>query len=91
MFAIIPCIDLIFSNCLFIIFFAALALDDVVGNFQVGKDFDALIVDMDVENGGVDYLHVCTPIELIQKFIYVGDDRNIVKVYVAGKCVKSLD
>lgn len=66
----------------------ALALSDDVGNFQIGKEFDALIVDMNVNDGPADYLHDCTPLELLQKFVYVGDDRNVVSVYVSGKKVK---
>lgn len=42
---------------------------------------------MDVENSSVDYLQNCSAIELLQKFVYTGDDRNIVAVYVAGKRV----
>lgn len=63
-------------------------MDDIIGNFEVDKEFDALIVDMDVEEGSADYLHECTPLELLQKFVYVGDDRNIVSVFVSGKKVK---
>lgn len=71
----------------------ALFLDDVIGNFVVGKRFDALLVDID-----------CDPIDsfdcqsqdtdeeqllkCLQKFIYTGDDRNIIKVFVDGKQVK---
>lgn len=69
-------------------FLAALALEDVTGNFQVGKDFDALVVDMNVEHSGTECLHEYSTIELLQKFIFLGDDRNIVKVYVAGNRVK---
>jgi len=65
----------------------ALSIDDVTGNFEVGKDFDALIVDMHVE-GCTDFLHECTPLELLQKFVFVGDDRNVVSVFVSGKQVK---
>lgn len=67
---------------------AALNLDNKIGNFEVGKEFDALIVDMNVLNSSADYLHACTPIELLQKFVFLGDDRNIVEVYVAGTKVK---
>ncbi|GLV44701.1 Dihydropterin deaminase [Carabus blaptoides fortunei] len=66
----------------------ALAIDDRIGNFAVGKQFDALVIDMNVKNGGTDFLHDCTPLELLQKFIYTGDDRNVSKVYVAGLQVK---
>lgn len=66
----------------------ALDLSDKIGSFHVGKDFDALIVDMNPNEGPADYLQECTPLELLQKFVYVGDDRNVVSVYVAGKKVK---
>lgn len=63
-------------------------MDHKIGNFEVGKEFDALIVDMNVPNSSADYLHICSPFELLQKFVFLGDDRNIVSVYVAGKKVK---
>ncbi|CAG9762268.1 unnamed protein product [Ceutorhynchus assimilis] len=66
----------------------ALNLDDKVGNFTVGKEFDALIVDMNVENPQIDCFLECTPMEILQKFVYCGDDRNVVSVFVAGKNVK---
>ncbi|KAJ8970933.1 hypothetical protein NQ314_000956 [Rhamnusium bicolor] len=66
----------------------ALALEDKTGNFEAGKDFDALIIDMDIENSSVDYLLGCKPDEILQKFIYFGDDRNVLNVFVAGKRVK---
>lgn len=73
----------------------ALALDSSVGNFTVGKDFDALLVDVGVQpldvfpvpkEQGSDAAHEL--LKLVQKFVYVGDDRNILKVFVAGKQVK---
>lgn len=73
---------------LLIVNFAALSLDASIGNFEVGKDFDALVVDLNVEDSSADYLHECTPLQLLQKFIYVGDDRNVTSVFVAGKQVK---
>ncbi|XP_060536788.1 guanine deaminase isoform X2 [Cylas formicarius] len=66
----------------------ALGIDDRVGSFEVGKEFDALIVDMATGSSSCDYLVPCDPLELLQKFIYLGDDRNVLKVYVSGKCVK---
>lgn len=35
-------------------FFLALALDDQTGNFEVGKDFDALRVNVAVPGGPID-------------------------------------
>lgn len=65
----------------------AVALDDEVGNFKVGKYFDALIVNMK-NPGPVDVLLPYDIETLVQKFLYTGDDRNIRKVYVAGRQVK---
>ncbi|KAH8369197.1 hypothetical protein KR009_003848 [Drosophila setifemur] len=63
----------------------ALALDNVTGNFEVGKEFDALLVDVSVVDNPIRKLSVN---ELVEKFIYTGSDRNIVEVFVAGKRVK---
>lgn len=35
-------------------FFVALSLDDQIGNFEVGKDFDALRVNVAVPGGPID-------------------------------------
>lgn len=76
----------------------ALAMDEVCGNFLVGKDFDAILVDAAVQP--IDFIEIPkTPVtdaiksqghveKILQKFLYSGDDRNIVKVFVAGKQVK---
>ena len=63
-------------------------LGDKVGSFEVGKKFDALVIDTEVDG-------VMTPVEeedsryvVWEKFLMTGDDRNIVKVYVNGKVVK---
>lgn len=76
----------------------ALAMSDVCGNFMVGKDFDALLVDASVVP--IDFFDIPkTPVteatktqshveKILQKFLYSGDDRNIVKVFIAGKQVK---
>ncbi|CAH0388342.1 unnamed protein product [Bemisia tabaci] len=58
---------------------AALSLGEKIGNFKIGKDFDALLVNM--ENKLIRDLR---PEELFQKFLYLGDDRNIKNVFVAG-------
>lgn len=71
----------------------ALGKDKVIGNFVDGKDFDALIIDVD--GGPIDMYDLPeklwsteTELTLLQKFFYVGDDRNIKEVYVKGKQVK---
>lgn len=76
----------------------AMALDSKIGNFVIGKSFDALLID--TYTGAVDKFELpkvltenVTPEEnfqkLLQKFIYVGDDRNISKVFVNGREVIS--
>lgn len=75
-----------------------MALDNKIGNFIVGKSFDALIID--TYAGAVDKYELpkvltenSTPEEnfqkILQKFVYVGDDRNILKVFVNGREVVS--
>ncbi|RHZ61280.1 hypothetical protein CDV55_101804 [Aspergillus turcosus] len=62
-------------------------LDERVGNFAVGKEFDAL----EVRTGE----GIMAPVEeedsmevVFEKFLMTGDDRNIAKVYVRGRAVK---
>ncbi|POM78032.1 Guanine deaminase [Phytophthora palmivora] len=64
----------------------ALGLGDKVGNFAIGKDFDALVIDPYVPNSPIDEAH--DPVETadvlhtFQKFLFLGDDRNIVSIFV---------
>lgn len=62
-------------------------IEDKVGNWALGKEFDGLVVDA----VGEQYKGVMTPIEdidtvddIFEKFIMSGDDRNIAEVYVKG-------
>lgn len=66
----------------------ALAIDDKVGNLMPGKEFDALIVDVNAKDSLLDNFKEYTLEENFQRFIYAGDERNIVSVYVKGKKVK---
>lgn len=51
-----------------------------VGSFEVGYEFDALVIDDSNLNIGYEKdLH-----ERIERFIYIGDDRNIVKRFIKG-------
>jgi guanine deaminase len=65
-------------------------LEDKIGTFEVGKEFDALLI-----SAGDGVSGVMTMIEeedsmrtIFDKFIMTGDDRNIDKVYVRGCSVK---
>ncbi|XP_047511366.1 guanine deaminase [Pieris napi] len=73
----------------------ALNLDEKIGNFAVGKEFDALVIDAYSKNGPTDDYVYPLPaddeehiLNILQRFLYVGDDRNIVQVYVKGEIVK---
>jgi guanine deaminase len=68
-----------------------LGLDDRIGRFAVGMEFDACLVDASVEGG------VMAPIEtedgirgVWEKWLMTGDDRNIVRVWVKGRMVKNV-
>lgn len=64
-------------------------LDDKIGNFVVGKDFDALVIDTSVEVGVMTMTEEHDSLEtLFEKFILSGDDRNITRVYVKGRPVR---
>lgn len=58
-------------------------LEDRIGNFAIGKDFDAL----EVHTTGLDQPGIMSPVEdddstavIFEKFLATGDDRNIAKV-----------
>lgn len=64
---------------------------DEVGDFTVGKQFDAVLVDVSASRGGVN-----APLEeddtlrtMVEKFIMTGDDRNVASVFVRGNKVHS--
>lgn len=78
-------------------------LEHKVGNFAVGKEFDACLVRSSTTAGkdvgmNADWglpLGVMTPIEaadsartIFEKFVMSADDRNIARVWVKGICVK---
>lgn len=64
---------------------------DEVGDFQVGKQFDGLLVDVTAASGGITapLEEVDTLRTMLEKFIMTGDDRNIAQVYVRGRLVHS--
>lgn len=68
----------------------ALGLSEKLGNFEVGKDFDALRINVLDPESAFDVSMTYDSIEdQVEKFLYIGDDRNIAEVYVAGKKVHS--
>lgn len=67
----------------------ALQMDNIIGNFTIGKEFDALVINLNCQNSPVDFYNELPLPEKVQKFIYLGDDRNIKQVYVKGNLVKN--
>ncbi|KAF9968104.1 hypothetical protein BGZ70_006646 [Mortierella alpina] len=63
-------------------------LEDTIGNFVVGKEFDAILVNTAVEGSPLDVFgHDCIETQF-EKYLFVGDDRNNEKVFVQGKEVR---
>ncbi|CAL4116010.1 unnamed protein product, partial [Meganyctiphanes norvegica] len=63
------------------------AMEKNIGNFVVGKHFDALLVDVFAPGSPIDIFGQESMDDNIQKFLFTGDDRNILEVYVAGSLV----
>ncbi|KAI0010809.1 guanine deaminase [Xylariaceae sp. FL0662B] len=65
-------------------------LENRIGNFEVNKDFDALIIGTQNTQRGV--MTMAEENEstqaVFEKFIMTGDDRNIKEVFVRGRSVK---
>ena len=64
-------------------------LGDVVGNFDVGKDLDALIIDCNAKGSPTTVYEHDNLLDQFQKFLFLGDDRNIIEVIVKGKKCKT--
>ena len=66
---------------------------DEVGNFEAGKQFDAVLVDVRDERGGVNapMEDTDTPKLMFDKFVMTGDDRNVTQVFVRGRKVHSTE
>ncbi|XP_045030070.1 guanine deaminase-like isoform X1 [Daphnia magna] len=66
----------------------ALGLDDKVGNFEIGKEFDALVVNLAPTDGNLEVWPDESMENRLSKWIHLGDDRSISRVYVNGVEVK---
>ncbi|XP_052215066.1 guanine deaminase-like isoform X2 [Dreissena polymorpha] len=66
-----------------------LGLEDKIGNFEVGKELDALLIDLTTVDSIVDVLPGDSVEDGIEKYLFTGDDRNILSIYVGGKIVYS--
>jgi len=61
-----------------------LGIEDKVGNFVVGKEFDAIQVDPYVKDSPFDVFQTDSLEDIVQKFFFLGDNRNIINVFVKG-------
>ncbi|CAR28931.1 ZYRO0F15290p [Zygosaccharomyces rouxii] len=85
----------------------ALAMDQTLGSFEVGKQFDTQLVDIESQGSNVDVFHwqksnfsplkstVLAPPSIAQedilaKWFFNGDDRNVIRVWVGGKLSHTL-
>ena len=59
----------------------------VVGNFLPGKKLDCLVVNPEVSGGPFDIFQGEDASAKFQKFLFLGDDRNIESIFVDGRKV----
>lgn len=68
-----------------------LGMGDSLGNFEEGKLFDALVINPTAAGGPIDSFSLGIADSLIdrfQKWIMLGDDRNVLRVFVHGREVE---
>lgn len=65
----------------------ALKLDHRLGNFQLGKEFDAVVLSAGVGNNIFVSQQYDTLEDVFQKCCNLADDRNVSRVFVQGRCV----
>lgn len=79
----------------------AVGLEDKIGSFDYNKKFDAQLIDLTSINSNVDIFEWQTPdfahddeqeldtklLNMLNKWVFSGDDRNCIKVYVNGRLV----
>jgi len=81
-----------FSDALFLATRGGASLLDMendIGALESGKLADILLVDMKGHSATLPFGHE-TATDLVHKFVFLADDRNIARVWVAGRKVKDL-
>ncbi|KAK5065262.1 hypothetical protein LTR84_001100 [Exophiala bonariae] len=66
------------------------SLEERIGNFQVGEEFDALVVQTEACGVMTMLQDEDSPKTMFEKFLISGDDRNIAEVYVRGRQLKKI-
>jgi len=64
----------------------AVGLEDHIGSFAVGKQFDAVVADC----GSFDSFRARKLATDFERYVNLGDDRHVVTVWVQGRVVKQL-
>ena len=62
-------------------------LDLPIGTFEVGRHFDAMMIDTAAPGGGIRLFERMPPAELLEKVIYTASRANIAAVWVDGRMV----
>ena len=67
----------------------ALGLGEVIGQFEVGFEFDAIQIECNLgdHSGPWDFFVDDDAETLFEKWVNLGDDRNVRRVWVQGKDV----
>ena len=64
-----------------------LGMGKVLGNFEINKKLDCLIIDLECYDTPIDLFGTETLLQKFEKYLFLADDRNIMNVYVDGKKV----
>jgi guanine deaminase len=62
-------------------------MGDIVGNFKVGKKLDCLVINVFAKDSPIDVFENQNLLDFFQKFLFLGDDRNIENIFIDGKKV----
>ena len=65
---------------------SVLNLETKIGNFELGKSLDAILVDLDASRPIHTFDHD-TLADKFEKFIYLGDDRHMIEIFVNGNAI----
>lgn len=65
----------------------ALEIDNHSGTLDVGKHFDALLINVNAQDQAFEYWEDETKEIMFERFVNTGDDRNVRKVWVNGRMV----
>jgi guanine deaminase len=65
---------------------SVLNLESKIGNFELGKSLDAILIDLDASRPIHTFDHD-TLADKFEKFIYLGDDRHMLEIFVNGNAI----